>query len=180
MLELARRSPADETFDRPGFSLQPHASRGWLSFRLHPSESAAKLSELLAFDLPKPGHLYADCNRMCLSFAPGHWLLNLPEADLESCFTEIQSLLTGIAGLVVDSTHSIAAFDAQGSELRSALSAFVPLDLRDRSFAVGDVARTTFGERTVVIARTQEQRFVIAFDQASVGYAVRLLNIENK
>lgn len=108
--------------------------------------------------------------------APGEWLVT---GTKDAVDTALAVACGQDLALALDITHGRAAFLLSGAEARTAIAGVSALDTRDRSFAVGSVARTKLGETGMFIARLPDRdgnpRFRIIVDQTMTAYAVRVL-----
>jgi len=127
-------------------------SRGIFELGLRRGQEAA-LGAALGVDLPPPGRAAANLLRL----SPVQMLLLAPNVQIDRALAAVN-----------DQSSGLAWFELAGPEIRAALAFLCRLDLHDRAFPVGRVARTPMAQMPVVLWRTGADEFS-AFAQTTLA-----------
>jgi sarcosine oxidase subunit gamma len=115
-------------------------------------------------------------NLSCLWLGPGEWLLLLPPTELSSVIARLEQALDGTHRAVVDLSHRLVTFRLAGPGVRDLLCAGCPLDLHDRAFPPGTVARSLLGKVGVTLHRPAAgDVWALHLDRSFAPYAWQFL-----
>lgn len=169
---LERVLPEIGPFARAGCGLIAESDLAIGKIRLF----GADFEALLGFAPPAPRTQIERAGATYAWMAPGEWLVTGTEVAVETALAAVRNEALALA---LDITHGRAAFLLSGAEARTAIAGVSGLDTRERSFAIGAVARTMLCETGMFIARLPDRDgypvFRIIIDQTMAAYAVRML-----
>ena len=126
-------------------------------------EAAAKKAIKAGYgvDLPAPGKSVEakDKSTAIMGLAPdlAFAVFGRAEPDAE----DVVTAKLGDAVYLTDQTDTWCGLEISGTGCRAALERICPIDLHPQAFAVNDVARTVMEHLGVVIARTEEDKFLL-------------------
>jgi len=128
---------------------------------------------------PPPAGRQIEHNGVTIAWlAPGEWLLTGTANAVRTVLDRVTRAVPDLS-IALDITHGRACFEFGGTQARDAIAGVCGLDVRERSFAVGSVARTTLGATGMFIARLSDEgatpRFRLIVDQTMAAYAARML-----
>jgi sarcosine oxidase subunit gamma len=172
MTKLAKATPPAPDFARPGCSLALDAALAVGKIRLIGEDFAATFGFA-----PPPPRTQIDRGGVTIAWlAPGEWLVTGAEAAVAATLAKAD----GELGLGIDISDGRSVLVLTGAEARTALAAVSALDVSDRAFAVGGVARTMLGGSGMFLARLADVAgapcFRIIVDQTMTHYAARMLS----
>ena len=158
-------------FDTPGLSMVGLPQEGLLHLRLIGGEKGdgSRLEALLG---PLPGPLKSTRQgaQTLLWLAPGQWLLDLPHAELPAMKRELERCLAE-QGLAADWSDQMVRISLQGSLWRDVMAAGSTVDFHDKSFAIGQVTRTSLGRVETILERRTEEQARLFFERSMARYA---------
>ena len=126
--------------------------------------AAGSALKALGLGWPKPGQAVTGQGGTCLWSGQGQALLIGPEPEG----------LVGIAALT-DQSDAWARLELSGPHAADVLARLVPLDLRERAFPVGAVARSGLNHMMMVLHRTGSESFEVLVFRSMAATAVHEL-----
>lgn len=180
LITLARldsRVSATPSHMCPGFTLERELLLGIGKFQLLEEAIVSTFETVFGRCPPPPGGSFLSGSTMVSWLAPREWLLTGEDAQVQTMIEQIEDVAE--CALAMDVSHARAAILVTGSHARDALAAMTSLDISDTVFRAGDVARASFGDVAMFLARLSDQagipRFRMIIDQTMAAYAVRIL-----
>lgn len=163
---------------RPNLSLAVETDLSLAKLHIHGPSADVRFVNMVGAVPPAAGQ-QVDVDGLTIAWlAPGEWLICGDGAKVSAWLSSVE-IGTDEAALALDITHGRAIFLLKGSDARTVLGAHCPLDLADRQFRVGSVARSILGDTTMFIARLPDlessPRFRVIVDQTMANYAARIL-----
>lgn len=155
-----------------GVTVVELAHRGKLLLRLD-AAAQALAGALLGLELPAQPLTSARAGELaCLWLGPDEWLLLLPAADLGATAERLERGLDGTHRAVVDVSHRLVGLRLGGPAVRELLAAGCPLDLHERAFPPGAVARSLLGKVGITLQRLADGRtFELHVDRSYAEHA---------
>lgn len=118
--------------------------------------------------LPNMGRVSEVGEWTAMAVAPGEWMM-LHGAANGSVASDLEAMAADATAQIVEITQGRVIFELAGADVAQVLNTHCPLDLRDRSFGPGSVARSLFGDAGAMIARLDD-RWLLAVNQALAHY----------
>jgi sarcosine oxidase, subunit gamma len=108
---------------------------------------------------------------------PDEWLLISPETEATTLHRALGEALVGVPHALVDVSHRQMALVVEGPGAVRLLNASVPLDLTNKMFPQGMVARTIFDKAEIVLWRTGAESFRVEVWRSFAPYVLALLEV---
>lgn len=153
-LEQCSGSQGQRTVDGVGLRLLAVRERGLLLLQGDATEGGPFHAATLAragVRLPAPQLSSHRRERALLWLAPKEWLLELPAQETEAVHAALAAALAGEFAAVTDVSDALAGFDVSATHGAEVLMTGCSLDLGERAFAPGQVARTLIANVSVIL-----------------------------
>lgn len=147
-----------------GVTIAPDQKQGKLLVKLRSGDENAHAALMPVFGKALPLH-HAISTEVgtVMAMGPQEWMLFAPESDFRETEHRLRSALEGQSAAVVDMTAGLVALHVFGPLARGLLQAGCPVDLSNRAFQAGHVARTLYGRYSVTVMRCEGEDGFIVF-----------------